>query len=115
MLVSAQEAQRLAGTSLDKPVAVDERCTYTAPPSGPSAQVEVFVGETAKNYLSAERGIGHDLQPLAGVGDEAYIEDYAVFVNKHDFWVSIDLTNGNTPTQNRPLLEDLARTVAGRM
>jgi hypothetical protein len=114
-LVSRQEAEQLAGTSLNNAVSQPGACTYTAPTSGPTAQVEVFAGETAKSYLAAERGIGHQLQPLPGIGDEAYVEDYAVFVNKHDVWVSIDLTRSNDPAENRGPLENLARTVASRL
>ncbi|KQC37967.1 hypothetical protein UK82_13400 [Frankia sp. ACN1ag] len=114
-IVSRQEAEHLAGTSLNSPVSVAEKCTYSAPPSGPTTQVEVFVGETAKDYLTAERGIGHELRPLSGIGDEAYIEDYAVFVKKADFWVSIDLVRSNDPAENRGPLEGLARTVADRI
>ncbi len=59
--------------------------------------MDVFVGETAENHLTAERGIGHELQPLSGMGDAAYIEDYTVFVNKDGFWVSVDLVRANDP------------------
>jgi hypothetical protein len=114
-LVSKPEAEQLAGTALNSPVSLAGTCTYTAPPNGPSGQVEIFAGETAKNYLAAERGLGHDLQPLPGIGDEGYVEDYAVFVEKAGFWVSIDLTRSNDPAENRQPLEDLARAVAGRI
>ncbi len=115
VLVSQQEAEQLAGTSLNSPASAAEKCTYIAPPSGPTAQVEIFVGKTARDYLTAERGIGHELRPLSGIGDEAYIEDYAVFVNKAGSWVSIDLARNNDPAENRGPLEGLARTVAGRI
>ncbi|ABW09543.1 hypothetical protein Franean1_0076 [Parafrankia sp. EAN1pec] len=114
-LVSRPEAEKLAGTSLSSPVALAGTCTYTAPPDGPTAQVEIFVGETAENYLAAERGIGHDLQPLSGIGDEAYFEDAAVFVRRAAFWVSINLVRGNDPAENSGPLKDLARTVADRI
>jgi len=114
-LVSRQEAEQLAGISLNGAVTQPETCTYTAPPNGPTAQVEVFAGKTAESYLAAERGVGHVLRPLPGIGDEAYVEDYAVFVQKRDFWVSIDLTRSNDPAENRGPLENLARTVAGRL
>ncbi|WP_018505534.1 hypothetical protein [Parafrankia discariae] len=114
-LVTGPEAEKLAGTPLSSPVSLAETCTYTAPPSGPTAQVEVFVGETAANYLAAERGTGHDLRPLSGIGDEAYLEDQGVFVNKAGFWVSIKLVRSNDPAENNGPLEELARTVAGRI
>ncbi|MFC4107572.1 hypothetical protein [Micromonospora zhanjiangensis] len=113
-LVSRQEAQRLAGTPLNAGNPVRDTCTYTGPVSGPTAQVEVFVGDGAKKYLDIERDLGHPLRPLAGIGDEAYAEDDAVFVGKSGTWVSIRLVRLNDPAQNRKPLEELARTVAGR-
>ncbi|WP_238429072.1 hypothetical protein [Frankia nepalensis] len=113
--MSQQEAERLAGTSLASPVAVDETCTYTAPPAGPTAQVEVRVGQTALDFYTAERQSNSRLQPLPGVGDDAYVGDYTVFIAKNDFNVSINLVRGNDPAENRGPLENLARTVAGRI
>ncbi|MGC9671510.1 hypothetical protein ACNTMW_33825 [Planosporangium sp. 12N6] len=114
-LVSQQEAQQLAGTALNPATPVRETCTYTGPVSGPTAQVEVFVGDGAKKYLDIERTLGHQLRPLAGIGDEAYAEDGAVFIRKAGTWVSIRLTRLNDPAENRQPLENLARTVAGRL
>jgi hypothetical protein len=114
-LVSKQEAEQVAGTPLDPPLAVRETCTYTGPVTGPTAQVEIFVGPGAKKYLDIEREIGHELRPLAGIGDEAYAEDEAVFLSKAGQWVSIRLVRLNDPQENRKPLEDLARKVATRI
>ncbi|GAB2948107.1 hypothetical protein GCM10027280_41060 [Micromonospora polyrhachis] len=113
-LVSRSEAERLAGTRLEDTVPVRETCTYTGPVTGPTAQVEVFVGDGAKKFLDIERELGHELRPLAGVGDEAYVSFEAVWVNKSGQWVSIRLVRLNDPAENRKPLEDLARTVATR-
>ncbi|WP_230204819.1 DUF3558 domain-containing protein [Parafrankia elaeagni] len=114
-IISRAEAEQLAGTPLAGAEAVDETCTYVAPPDGPTAQVEVRVGETAQNYYAAERDTGHQLQPLPGVGDETFVGDYAVFVTEDGFSVSVSLVRSNDPAENRGSLEDLARTVAGRL
>ncbi|MGC9665334.1 hypothetical protein ACNTMW_02125 [Planosporangium sp. 12N6] len=114
-LVTRPEAEKLAGTPLDDAKPVRETCTYTGPVSGPTAQVEVFVGDGAKKFLDIDRDLGHDLRPLSGVGDEAYAEDGTVFVNKSGLWVSIRLTRLNDPAENRKPLEELARTVAARI
>ena len=114
-LVSQQEAQQLAGTALNPPTPVRETCTYTGPVSGPTAQVEVFVGDGAKKYLDIERTLGHQLRPLAGVGDESYAEDEAVFIRKSGTWVSVRLVRLNDAAENRKPLEDVARIVAGRL
>ncbi|WP_073952815.1 DUF3558 family protein [Streptomyces kebangsaanensis] len=114
-LVTKQEAEKLAGTALNPATPVQETCTYTGPVTGPTAQVEIFVGDGAKKYLDIERGLGHTLRPLAGVGDEAYAEDEAVFLRRSDRWVSIRLVRLNDPAENRTPLEELARKVATRI
>ncbi|MEE6263039.1 DUF3558 family protein [Plantactinospora sonchi] len=114
-LVTDEEAEQLAGTPLEDPVPVRETCTWTGPVTGPTAQVEVFVGDGAKKFLDIERELDHEIWPLAGIGDEAYAEDGAVFVNKGGLWVSIRLTLLDDPKESREPLEGLARTVAGRL
>ncbi|MEU5941869.1 hypothetical protein ABZ807_22395 [Micromonospora sp. NPDC047548] len=114
-LVSKQEAEKVAGTPLEDPMAVRETCTYTGPVTGPTAQVEVFVGDGAKKFLDIERELGHEFSPIAGAGDEAYAEDGTVFLNKGGVWVSIRLVRTDDPAKYRKPLADLARTVAGRL
>ncbi|WJK33583.1 DUF3558 family protein [Solwaraspora sp. WMMA2065] len=114
-LVTQQEAEQLAGTPLDAPQQVEATCTFTSPPSGPTAQVEVFVGPGAKKILDINRELGHEFRELPGVGDEAYAEDDSVYVNISGQWVSIRLVRLNDPAENRQPLEDLARVVAGRL
>lgn len=114
-LVTKKEAEELAGTKLDDAAPVRESCTYTAPVGGPTAQVEVFVGDGAKKYLDIERELGHELRPLAGVGDETYVSFEAAFVNRSGLWVAVRLVRLNDPEENREPLERIARTVAGRI
>ena len=114
-LVTRQDAEKLAGTPLDPAKPVRDTCTYTGPVEGPTAQVEVFVGDGAKKYLDIDRDLGHTLRPLPGIGDEAYAEDEAVFLHKSGRWVSIRLVRLNDPAENRKPFEELARKVADRI
>ena len=114
-LVSKADAERLAGTPLDEPVAAGQSCTYTGPTSGPTAQVESFVGEGAKKYLDIERQLEHEIRELTGVADEALFTAEAFFLRKGELWVAVRLVRLNDPQENRAPLERLARTVAGRM
>ncbi|MDX3355254.1 hypothetical protein PV703_18460 [Streptomyces sp. ME01-24h] len=114
-LVTRTEAEGLAGTALGPGKELSGTCTYTAPESGPTAQVEVFAGEQGKNYYDAERGLGHELEPLDGVGDEAWLEDGSVFVRVSGQWVAIRLVRNEEPSRFDKPLEELARTVAGRL
>ncbi|MFG2301996.1 hypothetical protein [Actinacidiphila glaucinigra] len=114
-LVTRAEAERLAGTALGPGRDLEGTCTYVAPASGPTAQVEVFAGEPGKNYYDAERGLGHELKPLAGIGDEAWLEDGSVFLRASGQWVAIRLVRNEEPSRFDRPLEELARTVAGRL
>lgn len=114
-LVTKQDAEKLAGTPLDPPQKVRETCTYTGPVTGPTAQVEVFVGDGAKKFLDIDRELGHAFTTLSGIGDEAYLEDGAVFVNGSGVWVSVRLVLLNDPAENRKPLENVARMVATRL
>ncbi|MDG4832036.1 hypothetical protein O7627_22400 [Solwaraspora sp. WMMD1047] len=116
-LVLPAEAEQLAGTPLADPVPASQACQYTAPPSGPVAQVEVYVGDGAKKQLDIERQLGHDLQPISGAGDEAYIwvDGTMVFVSRSGLWFSIRLVRLDDPATHREPLESLARTAAGRI
>jgi len=114
-LVSKKEAETLVGAKLNDAVPVKESCTYTGSPTGPTAQVEVYIGDGAKKFLDTERTLGHDLRPLPGIGDEAHIEDGAVFLYKSGLWVAIRFVRLDDPAKYRKPLEDLARVVAGRI
>ncbi|AXI77929.1 DUF3558 family protein [Peterkaempfera bronchialis] len=114
-LVSPQEARKLAGTPLNPATRVADTCTYTAPVDGPTAQLEIYVGDGAKKYLDIDRSLEHAFRPLPGVADEAYAEEDAVFLRRSDRWVAIHLVRLNDPAENRAPMEELARKVADRI
>ncbi|MEU8257181.1 hypothetical protein AB0C06_23275 [Micromonospora inaquosa] len=118
-LLTRQEAEKLAGTRLEepteKPAPDRSSCTYTGPLTGPTAQVEVYVGDGAKKFLDIDRELGHTLTPISGVGDESYAEDGTVFVNKGGLWACVRLVRTEDPAVYRKALESAAGTVAGRL
>jgi hypothetical protein len=114
-LVTKKEAEKIAGTALNEPVHIRDTCTYTGPVTGPTAQVEVFVGDGAKKFLDVERSLGHDVKAVAGVGDEAYMEDYAVFLRKGTVWVSIHLVRLDDPAAFRKPMQDQAAVITSRI
>ncbi|MFF0719918.1 DUF3558 family protein [Micromonospora sp. NPDC003816] len=114
-LVTRAEAEELAGTPLEDPVPVADTCTYTGPVSGPLAQVEVFVGDGAKKILDIDRELDHEFETLSGIGDEAYLEEGAVFVSVSGTWVAVRLVRLDDPAGYVGRLTEVARTVAGRL
>jgi hypothetical protein len=114
-LVSKVEAERLVGAPLNEAMPAHQSCTYTGSPNGPTAQVEVYVGDSAKKFYDIEVMLQHKLVALPGVGDEAHIEDGAVFFHKAGMWVAIRFVRLDDLAKYRTALESLARTVAGRI
>jgi hypothetical protein len=119
-LLTLQEATKLAGTTLNPatPAGPGEAvtlCEYTGPTSGPVAQVEVYVGDGAKQILDTDRRIGHTVNPITATGDEAYEEDGNVFVRKGEVWAAVRLVRLNDPAENRDPLRLAATTVVGRL
>jgi hypothetical protein len=114
-LVTMQEAAVLAGTPVDPAERVRDTCTYTAPVTGPTGQVEVYVGDGAKKTLDIDRELSHDFTALPGVGDEAWLEEGNAFVRKGTIWVSVRLVRLNDPAENRQPLTDLITKVATRL
>jgi hypothetical protein len=116
-LVTDQEAAALARLKLDPHRAGEASCTWTAPVTGPTGQVEVYVGDGAKKMLDIERQLEHELETLSGIGDEAYLDTQAseIFVQKAGTWVAIRLVLLNDPKENHKPLKDLIQVVAGRL
>ncbi|OLT16104.1 hypothetical protein BJF78_15235 [Pseudonocardia sp. CNS-139] len=114
-LISEAEAEVVAATPLDEPVAGPDACWWTAPVTGPTAQVEVYVGDGAEKILDIDRELGHDLRPLPGVGAEAYSQGSSVFFQVDGTWVAILVVRLDDPEVIRGPLEALAGAVAGRI
>jgi hypothetical protein len=116
-LVTHEEAEALAGTSLDPAVPGSSSCAYSGPVSGPLAQVEIYVGDGAKQYLDTDRGIGIELTPIADLGDEAYAElvQNVIFFRVSGLWVAIRVVRLNDPAENNAPLEALGRQVAAKL
>lgn len=119
-LLTLPEATTLAGTALDPATGAGQGeavslCQYNAPTSGPTAQVEVYVGDGAKKILDIDRQLDHTITPLPGTGDEAYEEDGNVFVRKGAVWAAVRLVRLNDPAENRDPLRTAATLVVGRL
>ena len=116
-LVTDKEAAALVRLKLGPKQSSPQGCTWTASPTGPTGQLEVYVGDGAKKTLDIARTLGHELEELPGIGDEAYLDGPAndVFIRKADIWVVIHLVRLNDPKENREPLVKLGRVVAGRM
>jgi hypothetical protein len=118
-LITQQQAEAAIGAKLAAPVKVGREpnvsCTFTGPTTGPLAQVEVFVGAGAKKFLDIDKQLGHAFTSVVGIGDEATIENGAVFFRKGTTWIVLRLTSLEDPAALQPRMQALARQAAAGM
>jgi hypothetical protein len=116
-LVTKAKAETLIGTKLQDALHVSnsdvDSCTYAGDPSGPTAQVEVYVGAGAKKFYDDDNTVlQHTFTDVPGVGDEAHEEDSSLFFRKGATWVALRLTSLDDFSTFKTRLEDLAKDVA---
>ena len=120
-LLTRAEAERLAGTPLQAGVAAGSDgthtlCQYTGPTSGPTAQVEIFVGDGAKKMLDIDKDtLQHAFTTVAGIGDLCLQEDGNIFVRKNGRWASINLVLLDDPGADVKPLQVAAKIIAARL
>jgi hypothetical protein len=115
-IVTKAEAEGVVGTPLDEPVPSAESCSWTGPVTGPTAQFETFVGDGAFKILEIDRDVlAHEFEPIAGTGDEALLEDGALFIRKGEMWVALRVVLLEELSVYRDELLALGLLVADRM
>ena len=117
-LITKQEADQLTGVSVQDPQPAGRppmRCVWPTPLTGPVGQVEVDVGDGAKKFMDIETTIGHQLDSVAGLADEAVIEDSTIFFRSGPTWVAIHVVGGPAGSASRGPLEALAAKVLQRL
>jgi len=125
-LVSEADAQAVVQTPLQPALKAgqppDVMCQYTSSPTGPTAQVEIFVGDGAKKGLDIDRDeLKHDFTTLTGIGDEAYLEADNVFLRKGSVWVQVNVVDLDSPPGSGAdrtadaRQEDRHRVLSGRL
>jgi hypothetical protein len=114
-LVTQEEADAIAGTKLQPKQRAEQLCTFATPTTGPTGQLEVYVGDGAKKYYDIDKtSLGHEFKTVDGVGDEAYLEDGAIFVGAHGTWVGLRLLRLDD-VDTGPSLIKLAKVAVGRL
>ena len=114
-LVTHADAEVIAGSPLQDAVegnANNPSCTYTAAPTSPTAQVQIYLGDGAKKFYDIDVTLGHTFTDVSGLGDEAHAETNAIFFRKAALWVGITVLDHKTPEENAMALELAARKVA---
>jgi hypothetical protein len=122
-LLTKTEAEALAGTPLNPAIPAGAAgsgdvtlCQFTGPTTGPTAQVEVFVGDGAKKQLDIDKDtLMHAFTTVPGIGDQCLQEDDNIFVEKNGTWASINLVLLNDASQNVVPMQTAIKLVASRL
>jgi hypothetical protein len=102
-LLPQADAETLVAAKMLKPIKTMNAglatCTYPTETSGATAQVEIYVGDGAKQQLSIDKDkIHHKFTQPTGLGDEAWQEDDWIFARKGATWVSIGIVRLEDPS-----------------
>jgi len=114
-LVTKSEADGIAGVRTRAPVRALGLCTFATPTSGAVGQLEVLVGDGVKKYYDIDKtNLGHEFRDIAGLADEAHLEDGVIFVRAGAVWFALRVTRLDS-VDTGPALTKLARVVLGRL
>jgi hypothetical protein len=114
-LVTQDEADAIAGTKLQPKSRAEQLCTFATPTTGSPAQLEVYVGDGAKKFYDIDKiNLGHRFKAVAGVGDEAHLEDGAIFCSAKGTWIGLRLLRLDS-VDTGPSLIQLAKIAVGRL
>jgi hypothetical protein len=79
--------------------------------TGPTGQVQLFIGPGAKKALDVDRTLGHAIAPVSDLGSEAYVEVSNIFWLERGTWYWISLVRLDAVGQETAPLEALARKI----
>jgi len=114
------DAEALIGTKLTDPLTAsnsdEATCTYPGDPNGPTAQVEIYVGDGAKQQLDIDKDkLQHTFTQPTGIGDEAWQEDDMIWARTGTTWVSIRIVSLEDAAQYAEPLQTAMRAALGRL
>ncbi len=119
-LLPKNEAEALVGATMLDPMKAANSdvtsCTYPPNPSGTVAQVEIYVGDGAKQQLDIDKDkLQHAFTQPSGLGDEAWQEDDMIWARTGTTWVSIRIVRLEDPSQYAVPLQTAMKAVLGRL
>jgi hypothetical protein len=115
-LLKRSEANGLAGIKLEPPVGgTGASCTYNPVPTGPTAQVFVFVDSSLPITLQIDRRLHHSFRTVPHLGDQAIEENGYIFVRKGSVWITLHVLAQDPWPGPRKRLEHAAAIAVSRI
>jgi hypothetical protein len=114
-LLTRTEAKAVTGVSMQPAIRGRTSCTYNGYPTGPAAQVSIFVSPTVPRTLLVDRQLGHKFSTVPRLGDQALEEQWNIFVRKGSVWIAIALVRIDEWSLYRKRLEKAASIAISRV
>jgi hypothetical protein len=115
-LLTRVDAQTLLGLKVQPPKRSGRGCTYTAVPTGPVGQVEIYVDSTLPRTLQIDRNeLHHTFWKVPRLGDQALEEEWNIFARKGTVWITIHVVRIDPWPPYRKRLEQAARIAISRI
>jgi hypothetical protein len=114
-LLTRAEAQTLAGIKLEPPVGYPTNCTYSSYPTESVGQVSIYVDSTVPRTLRIDRALHHTIWSVPRLGNQAFEEQWHIFVRKGSVWLTINLVRIDVWPPYRKRLEHAAAIAISRV
>lgn len=114
-LLTRSEANVLAGIKLQPPLASGASCTFNPYPTGPVAQVFIFVDSSLPMTVQIDRKLGHKFRSVPRLGDQALEEMGYIFVRKGTVWILLHVIAPDLWPAPRKRLERAAAIAISRV
>jgi hypothetical protein len=114
-LLSRTEVQALIQLKVQAPDNYGTSCSWVADFNGPSGQVQIFLDTTTPRALRIDRKLHHRFRSIRGIGDQAFEEDWNIFVRKGPVWMYLSLVKTDDPGLYAKRLERAARLAVSRI
>lgn len=90
-------------------------CTYGADPTGPTAQVQVFVGGGAESLIAVNRRLGGETIDVDELGDDAFLRHTTLHFHPSGVPVVVSVVRLVDAASLHPAMIAAARTIAERL
>jgi hypothetical protein len=114
-LLKRAEAAAVVGVKVQAADDGGSLCTYNGYPTGPAAQVTVFVTTGVPRTLKIDRSLHHQFRKVPRIGDQAWEEMWAIFARKGSTWVMISVVRSDDWTKYEKPVERAATIAISRL
>jgi hypothetical protein len=114
-LLTTAEADAALGLTMQKPDNYGDFCSWVADFNGPSGHLDLFLDTQTPRALLIDRHLHHKFHSVRGIGDQAFEEDWNIFVRKGTTWLFVNMERLDDPALYAKRMEHVARLALSRL